>query len=105
MGCRAVTGGPVPIDHSTRGGAAGVRHPENLTGFSGETVEGEHQMNSTTARRAGVVAFGIVAGLVVSAAPALAANPAGVASLGFVEFTRAGRRTSVPVQAPCAVDG
>ncbi|HWO60093.1 MAG TPA: hypothetical protein VNO31_08670 [Umezawaea sp.] len=62
-------------------------------------------MNSTTARRAGVVAFGIVAGLVVSAAPALAANPAGVASLGFVEFTRAGRTTSLPTQAPCAVDG
>ena len=62
-------------------------------------------MNSTTARRAGVVAFGIVAGLVASAAPALAANPAGVASLGFAEFTKAGRRTSVPVQAPCAVDG
>jgi hypothetical protein len=75
------------------------------TGFSGETVEGEHQMNSTTARRAGVVAFGIVAGLVASAAPALAANPAGVASLGFVEFTKAGRTTSLPVQAPCAVDG
>jgi hypothetical protein len=62
-------------------------------------------MNSTTARRAGVVAFGIVAGLVASAAPALAANPAGVASLGFVEFTKAGRTTSLPSQAPCAVDG
>ncbi len=62
-------------------------------------------MNSTTARRAGVVAFGIAAGLVVSAAPALAANPAGVASLGFVEFTKAGRTSSLPTQAPCAVDG
>ncbi|MCS7476029.1 hypothetical protein ACFFQW_08520 [Umezawaea endophytica] len=62
-------------------------------------------MNSTTARRAGVVALGIVAGLVASAAPALAANPAGAASLGFVEFTKAGKKTSVPVQAPCAVDG
>ncbi|HEX6344304.1 hypothetical protein [Umezawaea sp.] len=62
-------------------------------------------MNSTTARRAGVVAFGIVAGLVASAAPALAANPAGAASLGFVEFSKAGRKASVPPQAPCSVDG
>jgi hypothetical protein len=62
-------------------------------------------MNSTTARRAGVVAFGLAAGLVVSATPALAASPAGVASLGFVEFTKAGRRSSLPTQAPCAVDG
>jgi hypothetical protein len=62
-------------------------------------------MSSTTARRAGVVAFGIVAGLVASAAPALAASPAGVASLGFVEFTKAGKTTSLPSQAPCSVDG
>jgi hypothetical protein len=62
-------------------------------------------MNSTTARRAGVVAVGIVTGLVVSAAPALAASPAGTASLGFVEFTKDGRTSSVPAQAPCSVDG
>ncbi|MFD9736325.1 hypothetical protein [Umezawaea sp. NPDC059074] len=62
-------------------------------------------MNSTTARRAGVVAAGIVTGLVVSAAPALAASPAGTASLGFVEFTKDGRTNSVPTQASCSVEG
>jgi len=62
-------------------------------------------MSSTTARRVGVVAFGIVAGLVLSAAPALAANPTGVASLGFAEFTKAGKTTFLSSQAPCSVDG
>ncbi|WNV82730.1 hypothetical protein [Umezawaea sp. Da 62-37] len=62
-------------------------------------------MNSTTAHRAGLVAVGLVTGLVVSAAPALAAGPAGIASVGFVDFTKDGKRVSLPTQAPCAVDG
>jgi hypothetical protein len=51
------------------------------------------------------VAAGLVTGLLVSAAPALAANPAGVASLGFADFTKAGQHISLPPQAPCAVEG
>ncbi|PRY35231.1 hypothetical protein [Umezawaea tangerina] len=62
-------------------------------------------MNSTTARRAGLVAVGLVTGLLASTAPASAASPAGTASVGFVDFTKAGRQVSLPTQAPCAVDG
>jgi hypothetical protein len=67
--------------------------------------KGSTNMNSTSARRAGLVAAGLVTGLLVSAAPAMAANPAGVASLGFADFTKGGQRVSLAPQAPCAVEG
>lgn len=57
------------------------------------------------ARRAGVVAVAAVAGLLAAAAPALAHNPAGVASAGSADFTKAGQRVVVPSQAPCSVEG
>lgn len=62
-------------------------------------------MNNTSVRRAGAVAAALVTGLVVSAAPAQAANPAGVASLGSANFTKSGQNVVVPTQAPCDVDG
>jgi hypothetical protein len=58
-----------------------------------------------SARRAGVVAIAVVAGLLAAAAPALADNPPGVASAGSADFTKAGQQVVVPTQAPCSVEG
>jgi hypothetical protein len=61
-------------------------------------------MKQIRARRVGALTAALVLGLVV-APPAWAGNPAGVASVGSAEFTKAGRKVSVPPLAPCAVDG
>ncbi|GAA1344553.1 hypothetical protein [Saccharothrix algeriensis] len=60
-------------------------------------------MNHILARRAGAVAAALA--LTLAGAPAHAANPAGVASVGAADFTRAGQRVVVPVLARCAVEG
>jgi len=52
-----------------------------------------------------VVAVVAVAGLLGAAAPALADNPAGVASAGSADFTKAGQQVVVPTLAPCSVEG
>ncbi len=62
-------------------------------------------MKQIGARRVGAVTAVLVLGLVAAAPPAWAANPAGVASVGSAEFTKAGTSVSVPPLAPCAVDG
>ncbi|MCE6993387.1 hypothetical protein LZG04_00975 [Saccharothrix sp. S26] len=62
-------------------------------------------MKQIGARRVGAVASALVLGLVAAAPPASAANPAGVASVGSAEFTKAGTRVTVAPLAPCAVDG
>ncbi|WP_447005989.1 hypothetical protein ACRAKI_05675 [Saccharothrix isguenensis] len=61
-------------------------------------------MKQIRARRVGALTAALVLGL-VAAPPAWAANPAGVASVGSAEFTKAGTLVSVPPLAPCAVDG
>lgn len=61
-------------------------------------------MKQIGARRVGAVTAALALGL-VPATPAWAANPAGVASVGSAEFTKAGTRVSVAPLAPCAVDG
>ncbi|WP_158846511.1 hypothetical protein [Saccharothrix deserti] len=61
-------------------------------------------MNQIPARRVGALTAALVLGL-AAAPPAWAANPAGVASVGSAEFTKAGMHVSVPPLAPCAVDG
>lgn len=61
-------------------------------------------MKQIGARRVGAVTAALVLGL-VAAPPAWAANPAGVASVGSAEFTKAGTRVSVAPLAPCAVNG
>ncbi|MBB5957525.1 hypothetical protein FHS29_004120 [Saccharothrix tamanrassetensis] len=60
-------------------------------------------MNHILARRAGAVAAALALGL--AGAPAHAAAPAGVASTGSADFTKAGRQVVVPAQAQCAVGG
>ena len=62
-------------------------------------------MKQIGARRVGAVTSALVLGLVAAAPPAWAANPAGVASVGSAEFTKAGTRVTVAPLAPCAVDG
>jgi hypothetical protein len=62
-------------------------------------------MKQIGARRVGAVTAALVLGLVTAAPPASAANPAGVASVGSAEFTKAGTRVTVAPLAPCAVDG
>ncbi|MFI9006727.1 hypothetical protein ACIGNX_05775 [Actinosynnema sp. NPDC053489] len=62
-------------------------------------------MKQFGARRVGAVTAALALGLVAAAHPASAANPAGVASVGSAEFTKAGTRVSVPPLAPCAVNG
>lgn len=61
-------------------------------------------MKQIRARRVGVVTAALVLGL-AAAPPASAANPAGVASVGSAEFTKADKHVSVPPLAPCAVGG
>ncbi|HVK25834.1 MAG TPA: hypothetical protein VM677_31130 [Actinokineospora sp.] len=62
-------------------------------------------MGNIRAARVGFCAAVAAVGLVVSATPALATNPAGVAALGSAQFTKAGVVSSVPTLAQCAVDG
>ena len=62
-------------------------------------------MKQIGARRVGAVTAALALGLVAAAPPAWAANPAGVASVGSAEFTKAGTRITVAPLAPCAVDG
>ncbi len=60
-------------------------------------------MNQTLARRAGAVAAALA--ICVAGIPAYAATPAGVASVGSANFTKAGRQVVVPTLAPCSVGG
>ncbi|RKT52887.1 choice-of-anchor P family protein [Saccharothrix australiensis] len=60
-------------------------------------------MNHIFARRVGAVSAALALGL--AGTPAHAANPAGVASTGWADFTKSGRRVAVPPQARCAVEG
>ena len=62
-------------------------------------------MKQIGARRVGAVTAALALGLVTAAPPASAANPAGVASVGSAEFSKAGTRVTVEPLAPCAVDG
>ncbi|MER5263556.1 hypothetical protein ABTZ99_15950 [Actinosynnema sp. NPDC002837] len=62
-------------------------------------------MKQNGARRVGAVTAALALGLVIAAPPASAANPAGVASVGSAEFTKAGTRVTIAPLAPCAVDG
>jgi hypothetical protein len=59
----------------------------------------------STVGRLGFCAAVAALGLVAGATPALATNPAGVASLGSADFVKGGVASTVPTQAPCAVDG
>lgn len=61
-------------------------------------------MKQIRARRFGALTAALVLGLVV-APPAWAANPAGVATVGSAEFTKAGTQVSVPQLGRCAVEG
>lgn len=63
-------------------------------------------MRTNIARRAGLVGTLLLVGLGVSATPAGATNPAGVASLGSASFTK-GSQTPVSIStiAGCAVEG
>jgi hypothetical protein len=61
-------------------------------------------MEKIRARRVGALTAALVLGL-AAAPPALAANPAGVASVGSAGFTKAGTQVSVPPLASCAVEG
>ncbi|PSL56886.1 hypothetical protein B0I31_103646 [Saccharothrix carnea] len=60
-------------------------------------------MKQIGARRVGAVTAALVLGLVAAAPPASAANPAGVASVGSADFTKAGTRVTVLPLAPCAI--
>ncbi|MGM1064127.1 hypothetical protein [Saccharothrix sp. Mg75] len=61
-------------------------------------------MNHFRARRVGALTAALALGL--TAAPAAwAANPAGVASVGSADFTKAGTRVVIEPLAACAVDG
>ncbi|CRK58010.1 hypothetical protein [Alloactinosynnema sp. L-07] len=62
-------------------------------------------MRNIRAARLGFCAAVAAAGMVVSATPALATNPAGVAALGSAQFTKGGVVSSIPTLAQCAVDG
>ncbi|XVV05009.1 hypothetical protein ACQPW3_06285 [Actinosynnema sp. CA-248983] len=55
------------------------------------------------ARRAGAVAAALAIG--AAGTPALAAGPAGVASTGSADFTKAEQQVVLPPQARCAVEG
>ncbi|MFC6092768.1 hypothetical protein [Saccharothrix lopnurensis] len=61
-------------------------------------------MNHTRARRVVPVTAALVLGL-VAAPPAWAANPPGVASVGFAGFSKDGTQVDIAPLAPCAVDG
>jgi hypothetical protein len=58
-----------------------------------------------TARRAGLAATATMLCLVTGVQPASAATPAGAANLGSAAFTKAGVTSTIPVQAPCAIEG
>jgi hypothetical protein len=63
-------------------------------------------MRTTIARRAGLVGTMLLVGLGVSATPAGATNPAGVASLGSASFTKGSQTpVAIPTIAGCAVEG
>ncbi|MEU5690263.1 hypothetical protein [Actinosynnema sp. NPDC020468] len=62
-------------------------------------------MKHSRARRVAAVAAALVTGLLATATPALAANPPGVASVAWADFTKAGDQTLIDDLAPCAVDG
>ncbi|MGH8882907.1 MAG: hypothetical protein ACRD0P_37130, partial [Stackebrandtia sp.] len=59
----------------------------------------------THALRAGIVTALVAAGLGAGVGSASADTPAGMADLGSAGFTKAGTTVTVPVLAPCSVDG
>ncbi|WP_436496433.1 hypothetical protein [Actinokineospora sp. HUAS TT18] len=62
-------------------------------------------MRDKRAARLGFCAAVAAVGMVVSATPAFATNPAGVAALGSAQFTKGSTVSSIPTLAQCAVDG
>ncbi|ATE52728.1 MULTISPECIES: hypothetical protein [Actinosynnema] len=63
-------------------------------------------MNHTWARRVGAVIAALAAGLVSTAAPALAGEvPAGVAAVGVADYVVNGQTVTTGVLAPCSVEG
>lgn len=62
-------------------------------------------MRNTIARRAGLAATLLVAGLTAAPAPAQATPQPGVADIGSAEFTKSGTTTTVPTQGHCSIDG